>query len=352
MSLVSKQLLRVPRAQRSKDSYDIKEPNEVQQADLLFLPEDRGMKYLLVVADQSRRFDMKAIPSKSADDVLKGLNYIWSNNGRRILKKPKVLETDGGTDFSNQTLKEFLDKNDIEFRKGISQRKQQTAIVERANRTIASKIADINVAESNITGQEAQDWVDYIPGVVKELNKLGKKRAEKLLKKKEEDEKSIDLDGQIKLDESDILNIGDTVRVMLEKPKRVTDEKNKGGKFRVGDIRWSTDIKKVTNMIIPLPGQKKPLRYQVGDDTVSYTRNQLQKVSKPKDEDFGDYKKITKKKKDPDTSIASEVVGKKKIRGVDYYLVKYRGYSKPSYTLASDFVKNDHNKDLVKVTDF
>ena len=48
------------------------EKNYVQQADILYLPDDRGYKYALVVADCcTHNMDAEPLKSKSSDDVLK-----------------------------------------------------------------------------------------------------------------------------------------------------------------------------------------------------------------------------------------------------------------------------------------
>jgi hypothetical protein len=45
--------------------------------------------------------------------------------------------------------------------------------------------------------------------------------------------------------------------------------------FRSSDIRWSRQIQKITNIIIK-PGF--PVMYQIGDETIHRTRNEIQVV--------------------------------------------------------------------------
>ena len=352
MPTVSSELLAIPRKQKTRDSYDIKPEGQIQQMDVLSMKPDKGYNYLLVVVDQSRKMDMKPMKGKSAEDVIIALKHIWSNKGHKILKVPMVLESDPGTEFNNKTIKDYLEKKDVEQRIGKPGRHSQIALVENKNLTIGRRIGSINTAESLITGQGASDWVSYVPGIVKELNELGKGRRTKLIKEKKEEDDRVDLNGQVKVNEASVLNIGDKVRVKLEKVKDVVSGRTIPGanKFRATDIRWSPYIHKVTNVKIPEPGRNKPLRYQIDDedgkqdDSVSYLRDELQPIGK---QDYGDYKTITKKKSLPKTFIAQHVLGEKMLNNKLYYIVKYRGFPNASYELASEFVKNDHNKSLL-----
>jgi hypothetical protein len=66
----------------------------VEQADLLFLPDDDGFKYLLVVVDVATRLtDAEPLKSKESKVVLKAMQKIFK---RKILKIPKRLEVDAG----------------------------------------------------------------------------------------------------------------------------------------------------------------------------------------------------------------------------------------------------------------
>ena len=75
-------------------------PNEIHQADLLFLPKDKvGRKifsYALVVVDVASRYkDAEALNSKNSDEVVKGFKKIYS----RKLEWPKRLMVDPGKEF-------------------------------------------------------------------------------------------------------------------------------------------------------------------------------------------------------------------------------------------------------------
>ena len=73
----------------------------------------------------------------------------------------------------------------------------------------------------------------------------------------------------------DVLSIGTRVRIKLDYPINIVNEKRLIGVFRSSDIRWSRQIQKITNIIIK-PGF--PIMYQIGDETIHRTRNEIQVV--------------------------------------------------------------------------
>ena len=73
----------------------------------------------------------------------------------------------------------------------------------------------------------------------------------------------------------DILPIGTRVRVKLDYPINLVNKKRLVGTFRSSDIRWTRDIKIITNIILK-PGF--PIMYQVNDENIHRTRNEIQVV--------------------------------------------------------------------------
>ena len=74
----------------------------------------------------------------------------------------------------------------------------------------------------------------------------------------------------------DILSIGSTVRVKLDYPISLIGEARLYGTFRASDIRWSKTIYPITNIILK-PGF--PIMYQVGNEKITRSRNELQVVN-------------------------------------------------------------------------
>ena len=73
------------------------EVNIIQQADLLYLPDDNGFKYLLAVVDLgSRLMDAEALKNRDATTVRNAMIKLYK---RKILQEPLVSQVDGGSEF-------------------------------------------------------------------------------------------------------------------------------------------------------------------------------------------------------------------------------------------------------------
>ena len=60
-------------------TYQVFREGHYQQADLLFLPDDQGLKYALVVVDcASRLADAEPLKSKNPDTIVNGLKKFGS----------------------------------------------------------------------------------------------------------------------------------------------------------------------------------------------------------------------------------------------------------------------------------
>ena len=86
--------------------WSVSRPNEIHQADLLFLPHDKvGRKtyrYALVVIDVATRYkDAEALTSKESQEVSKAFETIY----KRKLRWPKTLIVDPGKEFMGYVTK-------------------------------------------------------------------------------------------------------------------------------------------------------------------------------------------------------------------------------------------------------
>src|SRR5574338_475938 len=89
------------------------QPGDRQQADLLFLPDDNGYKYSLVVVDLgSRLTDAEPIKDKKSKNLIKAIQKIYD---RGILSIPKRLEVDAGLEFKGD-LSKWFKKQDVKIR--------------------------------------------------------------------------------------------------------------------------------------------------------------------------------------------------------------------------------------------
>ena len=152
--------------------FDATIPNEVHQADLLFLPHDRTKrkiyKYALTVVDVASRYkEAEPLATKEAKEVADALSRIYS---RSPLKWPKLLQVDPGREFMG-VVNTLLKKHNTKIRRGRINIHRDQAIVERFNRTISERLFNHQYAqEMLLNGKRSVEWVSRLSSVVEALN--------------------------------------------------------------------------------------------------------------------------------------------------------------------------------------
>lgn len=270
-----------------------------QQADILYLPDDSGYKYALVVVDVgSRKVDAEPLKNKDSKNVAEAFKKIYK---RKILEIPSRLQVDPGTEFKNE-VKKWFENQGSSLRVGEPGRHRNQAVVENANKIIGSILHKRMAAEELQTGEVSREWVSDLPKLVQAMNR-----------RKRKPRKFIDhpvCEG----DSCNLLSEGMKVRIMLESPQDVATGKKLHGKFRSSDIRWNPKIQEIESVMLQ-PSQ--PPLYKIKGLKPYYTKNQLQAVKKDEAK--------------PGTSalrkfIVDKIVDKKKIRGQIHYKVTWKGY--------------------------
>ena len=150
--------------------WTVSKPNEVHQADLLFLPHDtlrrKTFRYALVVIDVASRYvDAEALTSKSSDEVSTALKRIYS----RKLRWPKTLIVDPGREFMG-SVTTLMDKKGVVIKRSPTGNHRAQAFVERANKTLGEKIFSRQYADEMLTADRSRRWVDRLPGIVEAIN--------------------------------------------------------------------------------------------------------------------------------------------------------------------------------------
>lgn len=315
-----------------KDSY-INEPhiqvrghNQTQQADLLFLPDDNGYKYALVVVDLgSRLTDAEPLKNKDADTVRDAFKTIYK---RGILKIPKRLEVDPGGEFKGAT-KRYFESKDTHIRYGKVGRSRQQALAERRNQTIGDALIKRMTAQELLTGQVSSEWIDDLPVVIKALND----RYENKPMKQMPDQPVCEGDA------CNILERGTKVRVILDEPREVTQGIKLHGPFRSADVRWNPDVRIVKEVLLKpgyppmylLDGKIGPRKI----DPTPYTKSHLQVIKS--DEQPPDPIVIRGK---PESYVAEKILDKKKVNGRIYYLVKWERYDETTWEPRSTLIED------------
>lgn len=153
--------------------FDVDVPNEVHQADLLFLPHDRAgkrtYKYVLTMVDVASRFKAaEPLATKEAKEVADALSRIYR---RGPLKWPKLLQVDPGREFMG-AVSQLLAKHGVQVRRGRVDVHRDQGVVERWNRTLAERLFGHQYAQEMRLppGKRSTEWVARLPSVVAALN--------------------------------------------------------------------------------------------------------------------------------------------------------------------------------------
>lgn len=313
------------------------------QADLLFLPNDDGYKYALVVVDLgSRLVDARSIKDKNANTIIKAFESIYKG---KILKYPShVIGVDSGSEFKGDVLK-YLEDIGIIVKTGKPGRHKQQSVVEIKNRDIGKLLFKRMTEEELQTGEISKSWVDYLPEVINLINQNTKKKSPK---------KNLNpkLDYQCFGNACDVLPQGSQVRVALDEPRNVFGHKLHG-RFRATDIRWSVKPKIIMKSLVS-PGN--PPLYLLNNDegdvdySVAYNRSELQPFSenekKPSEKAIQGIKE-----KGIQKYYVDKILSKEKINNRIFYKVKYKGFKQPELVKRTDLIKDipDMIKDFERI---
>ncbi|MEW8688578.1 MAG: transposase family protein [Candidatus Thiodiazotropha sp.] len=124
-------------------------PNEVHQADLLYLPHDRvgkrtKYKYALTVVDVASRYkEAEPLTTKEAKEVAEALSRIYK---RGPLKWPKLPHVDPGREFMG-SVSQVLAKHSVQIQRGRVDIHRDQGIVERWNRTLVERLFGHQIAQ-------------------------------------------------------------------------------------------------------------------------------------------------------------------------------------------------------------
>ena len=246
-------------------------PNEVHQADLLFLPHDRvgrkTFRYALTVVDVASRYkEAEPLATKEAKEVADTLSRIYR---RGPLKWPKLLQVDPGREFMG-AVSQLLAKHGVEVRRGRVDTHRDQGIVERFNRTLAERLFGHQYAQEMRlpSGQRSTEWVKLLPAVVAALNgevtrSTGKKPSHaikaKTLRRGTQKPSSVVPGRPVGLEEQKVPSGVDVL--FLYQPGEL-----EGGRRRATDPVWSLEVHRLGRSVTK-PGE--PVLYYLQDVVLS-----------------------------------------------------------------------------------
>ena len=163
--------------------WTVSKPNQVHQADLLFLPHDvignKTYRYALVVIDVASRYkDAEALSTKESSEIAMCFSKIYSRKPRR-LSWPGVLVVDPGRVFMGSVTK-LMEQHRVSIQRSLAGNHRSQAFVERANKTLSERLFSHQYAQEMTGGGttnrgggsdgRSREWVKRLPQVLKAMN--------------------------------------------------------------------------------------------------------------------------------------------------------------------------------------
>lgn len=226
--------------------------------------------FMLTIVDVASRYGWAILlKNKSGPTVLNAFESWVKEN-----QLPFALTLDNGSEFINKQFTKFCEDNDIVIYFARPGTKNQTAIVERFNRTLRGRIEKYKVM------YDTKVWYHELPSFLENYNShfhsgVGGIPAELIKRESVLDEPRAPFDPRIKSNES--FKVGDSIRYL--KKKNIFDKEGK---------KWSRKVHKITK----IEGNRIWLAGK--DDEQSYfLPRELQKVDSVKTaEDYGFERKV------------------------------------------------------------
>ena len=228
-------------------------PNDIHQADILYLPHDRYenrlYKYALNIVDVASRYKGSyQLTSKYAKEVAQAFQWIYDNTP---LTYPKTLIVDDGKEFYGDATK-LMEKHDVIIQRGDPSQHRSQGIVERFNRTLADRLFSYKYhKEFEDPSKSNREWVSILQNVVSALNNektrlIGMKPVDAIKQTLVEQGFS----QPTKEYEEKLLDVGTKVRYLYE-PGELEGYQYKGERRkRSTDPIWLVDVYKIKDRYV------------------------------------------------------------------------------------------------------
>ena len=257
--------------------WTVDKPNEIHQADLLFLPHDKvgrkTFRYALVVIDVASRYkDAEALTSKESQEVAKAFEKIYS----RKLRWPKRIMVDPGKEFMGHVTR-LMERHNVKIQRSKAGNHRAQAFVERVNRTLGERLFSHQYAQElkeQSSDERSRVWVKRLPAVMKALNseviRITGKEPDKAVGLKEVEMRKVNYKRPVGLKEKRLPS-GVQVRYLLS-----PGEDEGGERRRATDPIWSIEIYNIASVAV---SSEQPVLYYLLDGPKrSFVREELQVV--------------------------------------------------------------------------
>ena len=258
------------------------QPNDIHQADILYLPhyryEKKVYKYALNIVDVASRYKGSyQLVTKNSKEVAQAFQWKYKNTE---LNFPKTLIIDDGKEFYGDVTK-LMEKRDVILQHGDPSQHQSQGIMETFNRTLVDKLFSYQYRkELEDPSKSNREWVSRLQNVVSSLNN----ERIRLIEMKPIDAIKDTLVRQgfsqpIKNYEEKLLNIGTKFRYLYEPGELEGQQYGGERRKRSTDPIWSVDLYKINNKYAQK--HQPTLYYLDGGPKRSFVFEELQPIQDP-----------------------------------------------------------------------
>ncbi|KAL3122353.1 hypothetical protein niasHT_004002 [Heterodera trifolii] len=273
------------------------------QADLAIFDrlgkQNRGYKYLLVCIDTlSRQVFVEPVKTKTSANMIIAFGRIF----KRSKYIPWKVLTDQGKEFTARAVQHFFQTKDVEHFCMLTSPQFHAGMAERANRSIKERLYRY------FTERNTYTWIDVVQDIVRAINhspnsSIEMRPADVNFENAEALRRKLHNAAENVVRRQPRYRVGDRVRI--EKYKHV---------FQKGYLpRFTNEL----FTVVEVHTERSPVVYRLRDDKNEiisgwFYANDLCKSLEDKQQKMYEIEKVLKKKK---------------LKGVDYALVKWKGYS-------------------------
>ena len=254
-------------------------PNDIHQADILYLPHDKfkkkTYKYALNIVDVASRYKGSyQLTTKNSKEVAQAFQWIYDNTP---LNYPKTLIVDDGKEFYSEVTK-LMEKHDVIIQRGDPSQHRSQGIVERFNRTLADRLFTYQYhKELEDHSKSNREWVSRLQNVVDTLNN----EKTRLIDMKPVDAIKQSLVEQgfsqpAKENEEKPLDVDTTVRYLYQAGELEGYQYKGERRKRSTDPIWSVDVFKIKDRYIKK--HQPTLYYLDGGPKRSFVSEELQPI--------------------------------------------------------------------------
>ena len=255
------------------------EPNDIHQADILYLPHDRYekkvYKYALNIVDVASRYKGSyQLVTKNSKELAQAFQWIYKNTE---LNFPKTLIIDDGKEFYRDMMKS-MEKRDVIIQRGDPSQHRSQGIMERLNRTLADRLFSYQYhKELEDPSKSNREWVSRLQNVVSSLNS----ERTSLIEMKPIDTIKETLVKQgfsqpVKNYEEKLLDVGTKVRYLYEPGELEGQQYGGERRKRSTDPIWSVDLYKIKDRYVQK--HQPTLYYLDGGPKRSFVFEELQPI--------------------------------------------------------------------------